>query len=537
MTAEGDARPTVLVVDDDAILRDLVATALQRADFDVVAVADGPGALQVVDARQVDVVVCDIAMPGMSGLDVVRALRQRPETATLPVILITGTSGSGSVIEGLEAGADDFLTKPVRLEELVARVRAHVRTRSAWLDTVGQELRQRLEVVTAVAAIQASGNPEESASAIVAQLLERSRADYACVFQIAGERARLLAAGVPKGRRVPIDPGPARLRSLVERARAGPWSEALDEPEPGEPTNDFWDAGFALVVGAPIFTGERLAGLLVLAFRATKQGISARARDLSLATAIDYASVLGAALGATLLGQAAPEGSRERLQRIIDERSFDVVYQPIIRLGTGSVVGYEALTRFRDRTPPDVRFAEAYGVGLGVELELAAAARAVEHAVTLPSAAFLAINLSPDVLPGSPSELRALLPAGRDVVFEITEHVRVADYQVLRDAVRRLRGVRLAVDDAGAGYASLRHILELQPDFAKLDMSLVRGVGDDRLRQALAAGLVYYASRSGFQLIAEGIEQPAEAETLAGLGVELGQGYLFGRPGPPPRGS
>jgi EAL domain-containing protein (putative c-di-GMP-specific phosphodiesterase class I) len=86
------------------------------------------------------------------------------------------------------------------------------------------------------------------------------------------------------------------------------------------------------------------------------------------------------------------------------------------------------------------------------------------------------------------------------------------------------------VDDAGAGYAGLRHILELQPAFAKLDISLVRGIDTDEVRQAMAAGLQYFGLRTGCQLIAEGVEREAEVETLRNLGVELAQGFLFGEP-------
>ena len=88
----------------------------------------------------------------------------------------------------------------------------------------------------------------------------------------------------------------------------------------------------------------------------------------------------------------------------------------------------------------------------------------------------------------------------------------------------------IAVDDAGAGYASLRHILELGPTFAKLDISLVRGIDGDDLRQAMAAGLQYFALRTACELIAEGVETAAEAETLRRIGVEYAQGYLFGEP-------
>ena len=100
----------------------------------------------------------------------------------------------------------------------------------------------------------------------------------------------------------------------------------------------------------------------------------------------------------------------------------------------------------------------------------------------------------------------------------------------MRAALTHLPHVRLAVDDAGAGFASLRHILELRPDFVKLDIGLVRGVNADPARAAMVAGVCHFASVTGTRLIAEGVETQAEADSLRVLGVELAQGYLFGRP-------
>jgi EAL domain-containing protein (putative c-di-GMP-specific phosphodiesterase class I) len=117
-------------------------------------------------------------------------------------------------------------------------------------------------------------------------------------------------------------------------------------------------------------------------------------------------------------------------------------------------------------------------------------------------------------------------------VVEVTEHVEVQSYGAVRAAIASCPGVRIAVDDAGAGYASLRHILELQPDFVKLDIGLVHNIDTDPARQALAAGLRHYADQTGTTLIAEGVETLAERDALARLGVPLAQGYLFGRPGP-----
>jgi EAL domain-containing protein (putative c-di-GMP-specific phosphodiesterase class I) len=123
--------------------------------------------------------------------------------------------------------------------------------------------------------------------------------------------------------------------------------------------------------------------------------------------------------------------------------------------------------------------------------------------------------------------------AKRHLVLEITEHVAIDDYGALRDRFADLGpDVRFAVDDAGAGFASFRHILELRPDFVKLDIGLVRDIDRDEIRQALVAGIVYFARRTSCRIIAEGVETERERAMLQGLGVELGQGFLLGRPLP-----
>ena len=123
---------SILVVDHDDDTRGLIALALRRAGLDVLEEHSGHAALDVVRTETIAMVVLDVGMPGMSGTDVVRALRARSETATLPILLMTGSGDGDSVIRGLVAGADDFLPKPVRLDELVARVNAHLRRQVAW---------------------------------------------------------------------------------------------------------------------------------------------------------------------------------------------------------------------------------------------------------------------------------------------------------------------------------------------------------------------------------------------------------------------
>jgi EAL domain-containing protein (putative c-di-GMP-specific phosphodiesterase class I)/DNA-binding NarL/FixJ family response regulator len=225
---------------------------------------------------------------------------------------------------------------------------------------------------------------------------------------------------------------------------------------------------------------------------------------------------------------------RERIRRVIDEERFTPVFQPIVELATGTTAGFEALSRFRDEPvqSPDRWFADASSVGLRTELELAAASAAVARFREAPVDGYLSLNLSPETLSSS-SELVGRLTGDR-VVIEITEHAAIEDYDALAPALAALRadGARVAVDDAGAGFASMRHALQLSPDFIKLDISLTRGIDGDPRRRALAVGLAGFASELGAAVIAEGIETAAELETLRALGVAYGQGYFIGRPGP-----
>jgi EAL domain-containing protein (putative c-di-GMP-specific phosphodiesterase class I)/DNA-binding response OmpR family regulator len=526
----------ILVVDDEAATRALVAIALRRAGFDVLEAASGEAALDLIEGPAIGLVVLDMSMPGMSGTDVIRALRERPQTATLPIILLTGKGEEYPLITSLGAGADDYLTKPVRLDELVARIRAHLRRSTAWSNVVEEELLIRSAVVEALGHLTLSPAPEEAAEAAVAELAQRTGCDFIGVSQLVhGDRLRELAtynriAGVRRGGALL---SPNLSRDLVTHARQGPWIQDVVPPTDDVHTVAFAAADIDISAGAPIYVGDKLVGLLVL-------GVSGEARRPTparkaglLAAAIDYASILSVVAGPALADRRDMAEIRSRLEHVLKEREFHPVFQPIVDLGSREIVGYEALTRFTDGTRPDLRFAEAASVGLGPDYELAAIEAALTAASHLPGDAFLTLNVSPGLVLESGRRLRKMIRAtSRRLILELTEHVPIDDYAALREAIEKLGDVGIAVDDAGAGYTSLRHILELRPTFAKLDISLVRGIEADELRQALAAGLDYFSMRSGFHLIAEGVESEDEATALRRLGVEFAQGYLFGRPEP-----
>lgn len=191
--------------------------------------------------------------------------------------------------------------------------------------------------------------------------------------------------------------------------------------------------------------------------------------------------------------------------------------------------GFEALARFavEPRRTPDVWFAEAAAVGLLIDLELMAVGAALAQFDRLPAGVHLSVNLSPEsVMSPRLAATLAGYPLER-IVIEVTEHAPVEDYEILNAALGNLRaqGCRLAIDDAGAGFASLRHILRLAPDVIKLDISLTRGLDHDRARRALATALISFANEIGATIVAEGIETVAEVDALRALGVAFGQGY------------
>jgi EAL domain-containing protein (putative c-di-GMP-specific phosphodiesterase class I)/DNA-binding NarL/FixJ family response regulator len=261
--------------------------------------------------------------------------------------------------------------------------------------------------------------------------------------------------------------------------------------------------------------------------------------SLSIEVTADVIRELAGQLSTRYRTEARRREREGRIRRALDDdHALGIAYQPILDLVDRKIVGAEALARFTGppKRAPSAWFSEAKEVGLGEALELLAVRKALAALVEIPPNAFLTLNVSPGVLarPGFLELVSAV--DGARLIAEVTEHAPVQDYDRLAGAVGRLRasGVRLAIDDAGAGFASLRHVLRLQPDLIKLDLTLIRDIHRDQSKQALAASLISFARESGATIIAEGIERAAEARTLVELGVPHGQGYYLGRPGPLP---
>lgn len=228
--------------------------------------------------------------------------------------------------------------------------------------------------------------------------------------------------------------------------------------------------------------------------------------------------------------------THRRVKAVLHSGDLQIAFQPVLSMDNGEIVAVEALSRFpqQPKQGPDQWFAQADQVGLGVELELLALQRALTEAAKLSAHLDVAVNLSPCALndPRAQAMLLNTAISPLRLVVEITEHCIVSDYALLSRSRAQLRehGIRLSIDDAGAGYASFRHIVMLAPDLIKLDRAIISGLDTDPARRALVKSMVGFAGECSAKTVAEGVETQAELATIKSLHVDQVQGYWTGRP-------
>jgi len=283
--------------------------------------------------------------------------------------------------------------------------------------------------------------------------------------------------------------------------------------------------GIGAYVGVPLYLPD---GQLYGSFC----GLSHNAQEDLNARDGKFMAMLAEFVAEELGAERQLDVEREAIQGLIERQDFQIALQPVVDLLTGRVLSMEALSRFPlPLGSPDLVFAQAERCGLALELETAAVAKAVKLLPALAPSQALAVNLSP----ANALQLVAQTEADRpldQLILEITEHDAVENYTHIREQLRPLRerGLRLAIDDAGAGFASLRHIIELQPDIIKIDRSLIANIDNDAARRSALSTFVLLALDIGGIVVAEGVETKQELVTIATQGVDAAQGYLLARP-------
>lgn len=517
----------VLVVEDDELVRRMLVRVLGRRGFVTHEAPDGATALRLVRDHEIDIVLLDNGLPDIAGTEVLAALRSEPGSATLPVILVTGQADIEARVGGLRAGANDYIVKPVNMDELVARVHAQIRGRDAWRSQVQEKLHERAQLAAALAAIPPSDDPAVVGRDLVEVLSGIPGVNSSAVVEFVADGSyRVLAASNPVWvgpDRPPVDP------LMIQEIRHLTADGTLILPT--RFARAISTRPHDAIIGTPIEVGGRVVASVLLATEALG-GAEGRAVTLeALSATIDLSPVIQRLLASAIEARSGSQSLVSIVRNMIDEGAFRPVFQRLVDLSTGRTTGYEALTRFADAMPPDQRFAEAHSVGLGLELEIATLSAALRHAAELPPDRYLSVNVSASLL--TSGRLAEVLELGgeRALVLELTEHERIDDYEVIRTAFEGLGpGLRWSVDDAGSGWSSLRHVFALRPHFVKLDRSWVSGIDADRARQALLLGVGRFVEELDGDLIAEGIETEAERETLRSLGIRYGQGYLLGKP-------
>ena len=345
------------------------------------------------------------------------------------------------------------------------------------------------------------------------------------VFEVLAGRAERF--GLTVGRSVLLD------GSYCVRALDGRLSNVVRDSTVDGVARDLavtLDLGIGSYLGVPIpGPGAEPMGMLCC--------VSRSANEVLGDDDVRFVELLAGAVSALLQDDRA-EGDRQRrirdrVGRVIRQGRLQAHLQPIMGLATGAVVGAEALARFpAEPTRPDLWFAGAASVGLGGALERAAVVAALVHLPALPVDTYLSINASPDLLcSGALGAVLAGVAPAR-IVIELTEHEAVSDYGELVGALAPLRasGVRLAVDDVGAGFASFSHVLRLQPDILKMDMSITTDIDRDPARRGLARAIVSVARDIGATVVAEGVETQPELDTVAHVGIDAAQGFFLARP-------
>jgi diguanylate cyclase (GGDEF)-like protein len=545
-------KATVLVVDDELLNRDALQRRLERVGYCVLAAESGPSALAIAAAQHVDLVLLDVMMPGMDGLETLRQLRQTRSVSELPIIMVTAKDGSQDVVEALDAGANDYITKPVDFAVAQARIRTQLSARRADPLTglpnrvlFMERLTAQIARSSAAAAFEFAvffldidrfkivndslghGAGDELLTGISRRLAQSlrgtdtvARFDGDCTLaRLGGDEFTVLLAGVRTA---------ADARTIAERLVA-----AVAIPF------DLANRQVTVTVSVGVVMADaRYQRAEEMVRDADTAMYRAKARGKARCELFD-SSMFAAAEEQLLI--------ESDLRRAVERQEFALHYQPIVTLSDQQLCGFEALVRWqhpvRGLVPPNdfIPTAEETGLivplGLWVLQEACRQMRAWDH--EFPECASLMINvnlsarqcLHPTLLA---DVARVLAETGLEperLKLEITESLVLEGSAEVIGILKALRGlgVQLGLDDFGMGYSALSYLQHLPVQSLKIDRSFVSGAQNTGNVEIVRA-ILSLASGLSMNVTAEGVETADQAAWLKDLSCEFGQGYYFDRP-------
>ncbi len=542
---------TLLLVDDDAMNRDALSRRLERSGYHVIVAENGAQALDIVSTQGVDLVLLDVMMPVMSGIETLRHLRARRSIAELPVIMVTANDASRDMVEALELGANDYVTKPVDYAVAHARIRTQL---SARREDPLTGLANRLLFMDRLEALFARrGRCDEVGFAVLFIDVDRFKVINDSLGHLAGDE--LL---VELTRRLQHS-----LRSTDTVARAASYTLARlggDEftilLDGVKSVHDVQSVAGRLLAAAqlPFLLQAREVAISISIGIVMSAARYDRAEDMlrDADTAMYRAKALGKGR-VEIFETSMREAAETRLQiesdlrQAVERQEFRLQYQPIVTLAGGRLCGFEALLRWHHSTQglisPDqfVSIAEETGlivpIGRWALYEACRQMRAWDR--EFPECDTLTINvnlsvrqcLEPDLLDDVRDVLRDTGLAPERLKLEVTESLMLEGTDQVVNILNSLRalGVQLGLDDFGMGYSGLSYLQRFPFQTIKIDRSFIRDMQETNNVEIVRA-IVSLAAGLEMNVTAEGVETSEQAATLAELACQTGQGYYFHRP-------
>ena len=542
---------TLLLVDDDAMNRDALARRLSRSGYKVLTADSGTAALRMIREGRIDAVLLDVMMPGLSGLETLRQLRQFRSVADLPVIMVTAKDASDDVVEALDLGANDYITKPIDFAVALARIRAHVTTRRADPLT---GLPNRALFMDRLERLLASGQSAGTGFAVLFLDVDRFKIVNDSLGHVAGDEllveiAKRLESSLRASDTV------ARFEGDHTLARMGgdEFTILLDGIGDADRALSIANRLRASVAqpfqlqGREVVTSISI-GLVVSADRYRRAEDMVRDADTAMYRAKELGKARCEVFDTSMITAAEERLELEQdLRRALDRHELEVYYQPIVSLSESRLTGFEALLRWnhpvRGLVLPGEFIPMAEDTGLIVPIGTWVLHEACRQLRTwdqeFPAAGDLIVNVNLSARqcthPNLLRDVRRILdetgmPPSR-LKLEITEGVILEQSEVVGNVLRELRtlGVQLGLDDFGMGYSALSYLQHFPFQTIKIDRAFVSGM-DSGSNTEIIRAIVALAAGLSMDVTAEGIETAEQANTLQQLSCEFGQGYYFDKP-------